>query len=674
MATIEQLIKESVNPFDHLTARSFWEDSEPSPTVESIHQDALIRIKNTLFQVNRACQTRTILLRGDSGVGKTHFLGRLKETLNDQAFFVYIEPFPASDQIWRHILRYTVDSLVNAPAGQKDSQLILWLKNCLSTLEKGLQNEQQNLINKIQGLFGHLKPQGGNERKAFIDILKQSIGTKGIYNANEFFGVLYDLTNPDLYSLACEWLKGDSLDEENLKNLQVKHSIDNENDARCILGNFSKISANTQPVVLCFDQLDNIARLPDGFIDIQALFSVNSAIYSAVWSGFLVIISMAKSTWNDNYKRIQPADLVPNRISLKVALESIPLEQAEELWSSRLYPLYHQANPKPESPIYPLTQQLLEKSFPGGEALPRDVLKLGKQELQKYKESLVKGEQPSDPKKEVDLLPEFQLIWLNEFQKVQQKVIHQYHYSSPELIQMLQEALSALKVEEIKPKFFSSSKYASYSLSYQPPKQTGRVGLVWAEESNMNSFCSVMEACQKSAKQNHCQTLYLIRSEGVGKPNNKSYKLYAEIFTGSPHRHIKPDLNSVHYLATYHKLVNDACAGELVIGSKTPNLKELEVIVGESKLLNDCLLLQEIIEDKIEHTRLIPPLEPVKKYLLNLIQTQFLLARHILIKNATNQFPSVNESKVQQLIQELCQSRQIQIVDEQLICWIPKSS
>jgi hypothetical protein len=141
-------------------------------------------------------------------------------------FFIYIEPFSQSDHIWRHVLRHTVDSLVNAPAGQADSQLILWLKSCFSTIQKHLKSDQQKFIDRIKGFFG--KTDAERDRQVFIDILRKTIGTTGIYNANEFFGVLYDLTNPDLYSLACEWLKGDDLDEENLKKLRVKQSIDDE--------------------------------------------------------------------------------------------------------------------------------------------------------------------------------------------------------------------------------------------------------------------------------------------------------------------------------------------------------------------------------------------------------------------------------------------------------------
>lgn len=171
MATIDELIKQSLNPFDNFAAGNFWEEQKPVPTVESIHQKPLIQIKSVLAQIAQDHQSRSLILYGDSGSGKTYFLGRLKKTLNDYAFFVYIEPFPQSDHIWRHILRHTVDSLVNAPAGKTDSQLILWLKSCLSSIQKGLKSEQQNLIDIVKGFFG--KTDAQRDRQLFIDILKK---------------------------------------------------------------------------------------------------------------------------------------------------------------------------------------------------------------------------------------------------------------------------------------------------------------------------------------------------------------------------------------------------------------------------------------------------------------------------------------------------------------------
>jgi len=62
--------------------------------------------------------------------------------------------------------------------------------------------------------------------------------------------------------------------------------------------------------------------------------------------------------------------------------------------------------------------------------------------------------------------------------------------------------------------------------------------------------------------------MHLIRAESLGSTNNQGYKRYTQIFTGSPHRHIRPNLTSVHYLATYHSLSMQP-ALELVVGDKT---------------------------------------------------------------------------------------------------------
>lgn len=689
MATIEEVIKKSLNPFDNSTAGNFWEEHEAFPSVESIHQKQLIQIKDILEQTAQDHQTRSLILYGDTGSGKTHFLGRVKQELNNQAFFVYVEPFAQSDHIWRHILRHTIDSLVNTPEGQVDSQLIIWLKSCLSSIRQGLKTEQQSFIDKIRNLFG--KTDAITDRQLFIDILKKTIGTKGIYNANEFFGVLYSLTNPELYSLACEWLKGDDLDEESLQKLKVKQSIDDEEKARGILSNFSNISGKTQPIVLCFDQLDNIARLPDGSIDLQALFNVNSAIINGKWKGFLIIISIRTSTWYDNSKRIQTADL--DRASIRISLKRITLEEGEALLASRLYPLHRQATPKPNSPIYPFRGQVLEKTFLSRRAAPRAILMIGKLLFREYKEWLFRDKQPPSPKwidgsEPVPPPPpppppvieaEFKLIWQREYQKVQSNFSKISLLPSSDLIRILEEVLTALQIQAIQPKLLSGA-YATHSLSYQQPEKRERIGIVWAEELNMTSFYNVMNACQKVIQQNLCQTLYLIRISTLGKSKNLGYKLYSQIFKGTQHRHIVPKLSSVHYLVTYHNFVNSVLAQELVVADKEINLQELEALVRNTKVLNNCLLLQDLgvckpsgggVPDEVD-------LQPVEDYILNLVTTQGYMGVPTLIRETSTQFSFVEELDIQKLIQKLCQERKVQIIDpkakpeEQLICLVTK--
>ncbi|GAB4288675.1 MAG: hypothetical protein Fur0025_22860 [Oscillatoriaceae cyanobacterium] len=677
MTTIYELIQQQINPFDSTTFRpgNFWQEQQDQAlTVASIHQDVVGEIATLLNQVAKDNRTRTLLLAGDSGAGKSYLLGRLKQQFNAKAFFSYIGPWPESDYIWRHTLRNTVDSLMYVPAGQTQSQLLLWLH--------GLEADRgQSLIKKLIG-----------ERQFFIRHLKNAYPS-GIYNPNEFFGVLHDLTNPELYPIACEWLKGDHLDTANLKALRVKHPIDSETAARQILSNLGRIAAATQPIVLCFDNLDNIDRALDGFINLQALFNLNSIIHNQKLNNFLIIISIVTNTWKQNYKRVQAADVA--RIDAEIRLQPINLDQAEALWASRLHPIHQKSEPKPPTPIYPLSRHHLETQFPGGKTRPRYTLMLGRKLFQE-----AKNLSPDDPiytnisadfTAAPDPLAAFELLWSQEYKKTQAKIERIRQFSAPELVQMLREALEALQVIGIQIKLLPSPKYASYSLSYHLPAQLGRIGVIWTEDPNLVGFFHLMKACEKSLQLNLCQTLYLIRAESLGTHKNQGNKIYSDIFTGYPHRHIIPDMTSLHYLATYHNLVNAACAGELVVGDQTPNLKQLQELIRESKILESCPIL-DILGIFAGYTRIIGvsgtpqkklaaeretkklEISQIKDYLLALVKTQKMMGRYILIQHTIDQFPDAQEYQINELIFQLCHEGKILIIDDtvpvesQLVC------
>jgi len=681
MAPIDQIIRQEINPFDPATFQTgnFWQERQDQAiTVDSIHQSVITQIEGVLDQVAKDHYPRTLLLAGDSGSGKSYLLARLKRTLNPKAFFAYIEPWPDSDYIWRHILRQTVDSLMHVPEGKQDSQLLLWL-NSLPAFKKS------SLMKQLLG-----------EQKKFISDLTASYPS-GIYNPREFFKVLYHLTNPELQPLACYWLRGDELDEDDLKELGVKRLIDTEDAAQKVLANFGRISASSQPIVLCFDQLDNIPRFPDGSLDLQALFNVNSSIHTRYPQNLLVIISIITSTWRENKDRIQPADITEGRVIGALSLKPITLEQAEALWATRLYPLHQQAEPQPNSPIYPLTWQALEDKFPRGKTNPRYALRLGRQLFQEYKAGLVpdvpitklepETPSPQPPTSPTDPLAAFDLVWRKEFKKTQQKIDRIPKLGSPELIQMLQEVLAALQVEGIEPRLLQKTKYSIYSFSYQPSDSSERIGIVWSEEANLRSFSYLMKACEKALKQKLCDSLILIRAAQLGQSNNAGYRLFKRIFTGSPHRHIIPTLNSVHYLATYHSLVNAALGGDLVVGDLTPNLKELEVFIRDSQILYNCSLLKELgivpADTDTENGRGkdngddLKKLREAKNYLVTLVRNDgMMLGRKTLLENANREYSQFNESQLNPLIEELCQENKLQIpnlnekLEKQVVCLV----
>ncbi|MBE9218325.1 ATP-binding protein [Dolichospermum flos-aquae] len=668
MTDINDIIKREVNPFDviNLKPTNFWAEEQDSKLmVESIQKNAIIEIEGLLDLVGQDHRSRTVLLAGESGSGKSYLLGRIKRTLNPKAFFAYILcNWADSSNIWRHILRHTVDSLIQVPEGEKESQLILWLKSLTAFTKRDI---KQRIFN--DNFWEALQ----SNRQKFIKHLKDNYKKAGIYNPDMFFGVLHDLANPELYDLACEWLRGDDLNEDSMKEIKVKTCIDTEDAAKNILANFGRISTQTQPIVLCFDNLDTMPQLPEGFLDIQPFFNVNTTIHGDNLKNFLVIISVITNTLKRHFDRILPADKAG--IHKTIQLKPITIEQAEALWAYQLQPLHQLANPRPESPIFPLNREILEKTYPGGKTMPRNALTLGREEYQKYKTKPIIIVPPPTP-------AEFELLWQHEYTKSQGKITKISLLSSPDLIQMLQQSISSLKMQGVKTKLLSG-KYASYSLSYQHPTKREKLGIVWTEDSNMNSFYHIMNACQTVLQKNLCQTMYLIRGGDLGKPNMAGNQLYRQIFTDTNHVHIKPSLQSIHYLATYQSLVNSAKSQELVIGGKTINLQELETLINKSEILNQCTLLQDLgIVSKTEK----PPttngngkkdLRPVKDFLLNLVKTQHLLGKQTLIDNAISNFPTVNEAQINVLIQQLCEENKIQILDPkakpeaQLICLVP---
>ena len=123
----------------------------------------------------------------------------------------------------------------------------------------------------------------------------------------------------------------------------------------------------------------------------------------------------------------------------------------------------------------------------------------------------------------------------------------------------------------------------------------------------------------------------------------------------------------------------------MVVGGEIIGLKNLKNLIQESKVLSDCPLLQDLNiipssgngskkgNGTVDKDRL------VREFLLSLAITQNVLGLQTLIHNTVDKFPQISETQVEQLIQHLCQTKQIQLLnpkdstEKQLVCLIPKS-
>jgi len=664
MASFGGIVLGNTNPFDTINVFN-----EKEPIVDYIYQEAFIKIERKFNEVVQNNYTRTVLINGDNGSNNECLLSRLYQQFSHKALFVYIPPFPQREVIWRHILRYTVDSLITTSDINKKSELLPWVSKFKQDI-------------KSDDIFNFLR----SDRKRFIKKLKDIYKNVKIHDHDTFFGILYDLTDSLLYPLACEYLRGDDLTQESLEALGIEKSIGTETVARETLANLSRIVSNHQPIVLCFDQIQSIGKLPDGSLDLPALFAVNTKIREENITS-LMVFNINNCTWKENEETIRQLDKYA--IDEIVYLKDISLAQAELLIESRLKILYNQEFSPIPSPIYPLNRQILEQEFPQGRTNPRDLLIYARDTLQAYKRWLTKGSEKGSfvfpqrsENKEVNYLEigsYFPVIWYEKFAKIQQNILTIRQLSSPELIRILEEILIVLQVDKIIYPLFVRTKYSSYSLGYHLTDNSEMLGIIWMEDPNLTSFFHVMEACRKTLEKNPSLKLSLIRAESLGSKNDKGYKIYEEIFMNFSHSHIISDLKSIHYLATYNSLVKRACEGNLVIAGKVIDLKDLRYLMYKSKILNNCGLLEKLRlvvsnYDSDDQKNANQQLKEYKNYIFYLVKSQICLNTQIIIQKTNYCFPELSESKIEALIQQLCWQKKLRIIDpkapleSQLVC------
>ena len=649
MTSIEQILRQAINPFDSVNFRpgNFWQESQDSQTtVNSIHQEEIGQMTEMLDLVNSDRRTRTILLCGDSGAGKSHLLDRFKQTLNQRAFFAYIGPWVDRDFLWRHILRNTVDSLLEVPRDRQESQLLIWLKS-LSIFE------ERSLIDRWLG-----------DRKAFIRKLR-GLHPSDLYNSNEFLSVLYDLLDPEKFLIASDWLRGENLDDEDLNRLRVRYPIETEDAAHKILANFGRLSVGTFPIVLCFDNLDCIAGTTDGEVNLQYLLNFNSTIHNEKFKNFLIVVSLITHTARRYVNRMQPSDWV--RIDRQILLKPITLSQATSLYRTRLFALHQQANPKPISPIFPLEYEILDKHFPGGKTNPRNALEIARKLVLEYKAgSGVDME---------DSIAAFQLLWFEALRRTQKQIARIRQFSSLELVQMLKRALAALNTDRLTQKSLFPHRYSSFTLSYY--RGDRKIGLIWSEDPNLTHFFYIMKACQEILDRDLCDSIILIRSQGWGKLQNKGYQIHKKIFTQENHIHLIPNLESVCYLATYQNLFYAAASGELTLGSQTIDIQALKHLSRESKVWHHLPLLKDLgIVSERDVSSSSSQISTAREFIIQLIKTQQLIGRSALIENTMARFLDLDRVEIEELLDRIVQEKQIKVLDpeamprEQLICII----
>ena len=388
---INSKLLESPNPFSGIIARSAWDDSTD---VESINSHLTYKVVDLLHGVKTDNNTKIMLVQGQPGIGKTHFISRLRHISCEKNFlFVSVKPISSPKLIFSNIYRDFINSLM-IDGNEKYNSMEKLVAHIISTALidffisvsrfEQLSQRNQFLLEKLQTSTTAILeiPNAFEIFKPIIPMTIKRIKSQYIAVDEPFLRVLFLTLDSNLREDAMRWLQGYDVDIDILYKLDVVKSINNETNAQRAL--YSIMTLSIQPILLCFDQLDSIY---DRFHDPNVMvtfFDVLNSIYSEA-SNVVILLSIKKYIWD----KLEKENLIKQPIFDKIEhIESLRFprfDEIVEIISKRMNSIWNSSTIQPEYKTYPFTLKYIKEL---GESLgwnPRNVLKQLNIEFSKMK-------------------------------------------------------------------------------------------------------------------------------------------------------------------------------------------------------------------------------------------------------------------------------------------------
>ncbi len=263
----QQLKEEEINPFLDDNVGNPWGDVNDVPV---IHQEVTGKIFQFIRQMkkDREHRSRSVVIYGFAGSGKSHLLARIRKHTKDSAYFTFVQPMVSEVDYWQYLQRQIIGSLMKPyPLNPQYRQLHYLICCGIRNLMKDvLIPPESNFFEKLDenpiNLIYYLKNYDNLEKQVL------AIASDKIQNAShsiqDHLRVLLRFLHSSAKETASRWMKCLGVDEEECSVLGIskRFSVDRIDDtfARDFLMDLSLLSIYDRPIVLCFDQLDNYTR------------------------------------------------------------------------------------------------------------------------------------------------------------------------------------------------------------------------------------------------------------------------------------------------------------------------------------------------------------------------------------------------------------------------------
>lgn len=348
-------------------------------------EDAIVKLRTTARTEPRALRSTSLLVLGPPGAGKTHLFSRLRRRLGPRAVFVHIRPLVHAELTPRFVLTEIVQQLANST--QNLPQISALVGSLLAHLDGAGTGFPTAFLETYEGLPDTARQErldAALERsleiwpdldESYLRRLLQVPFTKG----------------PSRRALLA-WLSGRDCDVAQLERIGATASL-SEDVAPLAIRTLATIAAPGAPIVLVFDQLENLIEGDRAGSRLLTYAHLTAELVDTVRG--LTLVHMALDTeWE---RGIEPTLNASQRSRLIMRRETLDLPQAKQ--REELLRVWCERIPNPAAPFpWPLGEERLARLRAQPGLTPRMLLIECRRALDGEPDEPV--EKPTDPNSE----------------------------------------------------------------------------------------------------------------------------------------------------------------------------------------------------------------------------------------------------------------------------------
>ena len=322
---ILQKLREN-NPFSSHASPLPWENTNPD--LQNLNRQTSDRIEQLIRKkrLEPAVPLAGLIL-GEAGSGKTHMLTRILRRLRNNAqlaVFTAVKAFYNPESVMQNIFSEIFNSL-KLPHSKGRSQFDVVISEFMNTYRERRHNDGFDSTENLD-LRSYI-------RKDIPGLCRNFLKCLMLYMSAKDEGMKIDIL---------EWLREGLDDEDSLRlglpsrNTQAMTPSEREQDAANVLVSLGHVLSYARvPLVLCFDQLDNIKDTKEPRKLITS-WGNSVALLMNDLTGIIPLCFVRAAIWNEKFVPVLD-EAVEQRISSnKMTMYSCTVEQAKQLVHDRI--------------------------------------------------------------------------------------------------------------------------------------------------------------------------------------------------------------------------------------------------------------------------------------------------------------------------------------------------